>query len=628
MKFPSLSNLAFDAARTFRRFPSSITSAVIATSISVYLVEIEQFEEQLTLVNLLLTAALGIPLFFCIRVFVAQKQLSQKSRIGLEMVGLIILGLIFWSFPNELTFDSTRVPYIRYLIYNLTLHLCVAILPFLKESNQLSFWNYNKVLFLRLTLGALYSAIIFLGIVFALLAISTLFDVEYDPQLFAQLFFTTVGVFNTWFFLAGIPLEFKTEASPEDVPNGLRVFTQFVLIPLLLIYLLILYAYGAKIIITWDWPRGIVSYMIIAISVLGIFTNLLLFPYQELKETGWIKLFYKAFYFLLFPLIILLFIAIGIRIEDYGLTVNRYIIALLGIWLTFLAVYFTFGKKNIKVIPLSLALFMIFSSFGPWGMFGLSRRDQMDRLSHLLEENGLLVQGKIQTEVQWKITEKGGIKAFEKVREINLERTTLNNLNSIVQYLHDYHGLESLQPWFEQDLKSIMNASANKSKLKTSSMEWDELVVESMGLKFVPEYELITKSNEVRNLNFNSAGEFNYPIADYEQLMRIDLNRYTKKAEKDALRFQIDPEDESTLILEFNEKENRIELAEFVEELEMRYTNSYNTVPWEDLQLEFENKEIKLLFFFENIDARIDEKALILESVKGIVLIQKRSPTE
>jgi hypothetical protein len=149
-----------------------------------------------------------------------------------------------------------------------------------------------------------------------------------------------------------------------------------------------------------------------------------------------------------------------------------------------------------------------------------------------------------------------------------------------------------------------------------------------MGLKFVPEYELITNSNEVRNLNFNSTGEFNYPIADYEQLMRIDLNRYLKKVEKDTLQFQFDPDDESILILEFNEKENRIELAEFVEELEMRYTNSYNTIPWEDLQLEFENEEVKLVFFFENIDARIDKKALRLESIKGIVLIQKQSPTK
>src|SRR5690606_11355591 len=131
----------------------------------------------------------------------------------------------------------------------------------------------------------------------------------------------TFGLFNTWFFLAGIPRNFEVELSLIDYPKGLKIFTQFILIPLLLIYLCILYFYGAKILLTGDWPKGIVSYMIIAISVLGIFTTLLLYPYQQWKESGWIKKFSRGYYYFLIPLVILLFIAIGMRIQEYGLTV-------------------------------------------------------------------------------------------------------------------------------------------------------------------------------------------------------------------------------------------------------------------------------------------------------------------
>jgi hypothetical protein len=624
MKFPSLSNVAIEVDRTFRRFPLSIIAGLIGTMITIYLVELELFEEQLILVNLLLTLALGIPLFFSIQVLSEIRALNPRTRTLIQVGGILFLGLIYWSFPTEFSFDTNRVPYIRYLIYNLTIHLFVAILPFSKSKNQLSFWNFNKLLFLRLVLGALYSAVIFLGITFALLAIMSLFDIEIDPKTFAQLFFFTVGVFNTWFFLAGVPLEFKQEFTSEDYPKGIRVFTQFVLIPLLLIYLLILYVYGGKIILTWDWPRGIVSYMIIAISVLGIFTNLLLFPDQELKESGWIKLFYKAFYVLLFPLIILLFLAIGIRIEDYGLTVNRYIIALLGIWLSFIAIYFTFGKKDIKVIPISLAIFMIFSSFGPWGMFSLSKLIQVNRLIMVLEENGLLVDGKILQQTQWQVTEKGAIKAEKEAQKINLDKNSLKEVNSIIQYLSDYHGLQDLEPWFDQDLKSMMVTSAINSKSKNPSMDWDELVIETMGLEFVSSYALDELDGSVKDLNFQAFGDFSYSISGFKQLLKFETDRYKKGIEGDEnYRVRLDLENESFLLIQDREKEIPIDLKDFINELQLTHRDYYNTVDWDDLRFEFVSEELEFILFFETINARVADDELTLVSIKGFILVRE-----
>src|SRR5690606_16090706 len=124
--------------------------------------------------------------------------------------------------------------------------------------------------------------------------------------------------------------------------------------------------------------------------------------YQRWKESGWIKKFSRGYYYFLIPLVILLFIAIGMRIQEYGLTVNRYIIALMGVWLGFIAIYFSIGKKKIKTIPISLALFMILSSFGSWGMFSLSERNQRNRLASILTENKILVNDKIQNEVIWR----------------------------------------------------------------------------------------------------------------------------------------------------------------------------------------------------------------------------------
>jgi hypothetical protein len=622
MKFPSLSHLASEASRTFRRFPLSISSALLGTIIAIYLVELEQ--EKLYLVNLILTAALGIPFFFAIRILSEFLALEKKPVILLQLGGILFLGLIYWSFPVELSFDTHRAPYIRYLIYNLTIHLFVAILPFFKSKNQLSFWNFNKLLFLRIVLGALYSFVIHSGISFALLAIMALFDAEIDPLTFLQLFIITIGVFNTWFFLAGIPMNFREGFTTKDYPRGIRVFTQFVLIPLLLIYLLILYVYGGKIILTWDWPRGIVSYMIIAISVLGIFTNLLLFPYQQFKESGWIKLFYKAFYFLLFPLIILLFLAIGIRIEDYGLTVNRYIITLLGIWLTFIAIYFTFGKKDIKVIPISLAIFMIFSSFGPWGMFGLSEQIQLDRLKGILEENGLLVEGKIQQEILWEITDQGVIKPVKESKNLKLDKSALREANSIIQYLGDYHGLSELEAWFVQDLKSVMISSASKSNLKEASKDWDQLIVETMGMKYIPFFQLDDQEGEVKELSFQTTDEFSFPVSGFEHLVKFEANRLTKgKQEKSDFDLSLESEKQSILLLKNQNREIKIDLKDFIHGLSLQSNANFNPVDGKDLRFEFSSEDLRLVFLFETIHMKLEKEELTLVSVKGLMLIHE-----
>ncbi|MGX7836060.1 hypothetical protein ACWKSR_12990, partial [Campylobacter fetus subsp. venerealis] len=73
----------------------------------------------------------------------------------------------------------------------------------------------------------------------------------------------------------------------------------------------------------------------------------------------------------------------------------------------FISIYYSLGKRNIKIIPLSLALVMLFSSFGPWGMFGLSELMQRNRLAKILTEHNILIQDKIQNEVQWKIGNDG-----------------------------------------------------------------------------------------------------------------------------------------------------------------------------------------------------------------------------
>jgi predicted Na+-dependent transporter len=63
-------------------------------------------------------------------------------------------------------------------------------------------------------------------------------------------------IFNTWFFLAGIPLDLEEIDKEVKYEKVIKLFAQFVLIPVTSIYLLILYAYEIKILFDWELPNG------------------------------------------------------------------------------------------------------------------------------------------------------------------------------------------------------------------------------------------------------------------------------------------------------------------------------------------------------------------------------------
>jgi hypothetical protein len=626
MKFPSLHRLNEESLRAAHRFPLSLLSSISATILLIYIVEKDSFTDNLPLLNLLLTLALGIPLFFSVEIFTEKNNLSFGKKIFFWGLGLIALALIYLSFPTDLSPGTTRAPYIRYVIYNLALHLTVSFVPFLEKGKLEGFWNYNKTLFIRFVMAAFFSQVISTGITLAFGALDLLFDVKMDPKTYTEIFILTYGIFNTWYFLAGIPRDFESDDSIVSYPKGLKIFTQFILIPLLLLYLAILYAYGAKIMITWDWPRGIVTYLIIAISVLGIFTNLLLFPYQKEKEGGWIKGFYKAFYYLLLPLTVLLFIAIGIRIQDYGLTVNRYIIVLMGIWLGIISLYFILGFKSIKTVPISLAAAMILASFGPWGMFSWSERHQVNRLESILTTSGILENGKIKQEVSWEKTTDSTLRATTK-RELNtLSNEQLNEVNSILHYLEDYHGMDALFPWIAPETAEFFTS---KEIIEPSHAQ---LMAETLGIKYVPPYEAFDSTNSEQNsyTEFSAVPTEEVAISGYDYLIRFVIYPSYEKGEVEELlsgpdySFSKPKTIDEDILFSWRKKEINLQSSAFMDVLTQKHgAGVHPSFPQQDLStlIQSDSLEIKVMYkkiaFLPQGDGKIN-----FDRLSGIILIK------
>ncbi|MEO9477944.1 MAG: DUF4153 domain-containing protein [Cyclobacteriaceae bacterium] len=459
MKLPSLSHLYRQAVLAFRQHPLVILAACVAVFFAIFLFEKENvIENAFPFINLLLCGYLGVPLFLSIDVFSKASNQSRAFRLVAWGVGVLLLVGVYFYLPGSEDTLNKQIPYIRYSILAIAAHLLVSFAPFLSRGTLNGFWQYNRVVFLRFLLSVLYSGFLYVGLVLALLALDQLFKVDVDEKRYFEIFMFISGVFNTWFFAAGIPDKYDDLDLNVDFPRGLRTFILYVLIPLLGLYFLILYSYSIKIILAWDWPSGIITYMVIAVAVLGTLAMLLSYPYSLRENKSPLAFLSKGYFWVLIPMIVMLYFAIGIRVADYGITINRYIAILLAMWLSGVSIYMVVSGKDIRLIPISLFTIILLCSFGPWGLFDASERSQVARLEKILT-NAEILDETIKNEAIWNQNDTTRLSFGNPNANDHILTDSLHNeVVSIVSYLEDFHGLNAIEGWFTQSTREIAQA--------------------------------------------------------------------------------------------------------------------------------------------------------------------------
>ena len=302
------------------------------------------------------------------------------------------------------------------------------------------FWQYNKALFLRFLTAALYSAVLYLGLAVALLALEKLLGVTLPRDSYARLWFVIAFMFNTWVFLSGVPDDFVALNTRTDYPAGLRILTQYVLIPIVTIYLLILTLDLAKVLFTRAWPSGWIGYLVTTAAGVGMLSWLLVYPLETRDTYAWVKSFTKGFYIALMPAIVMLWMALWKRVAEYGITEPRYFLIVFSVWLGAIALYYTTTRsRNIKLIPASLCALALLTFAGPWSAYAVSRASQVNRLQGLFTRNDILQGGHLH-------------RATHDV-PIADEREIASGL----RYLLETHGRESVAPWFTDSVTTAIH---------------------------------------------------------------------------------------------------------------------------------------------------------------------------
>ncbi len=418
-----LKTLMTKLSSSLKRFPGTIALAVSVVSVLIYVNHMHSELSNETLETLQRTAmilALGIPVSLCIKTLFERMPAQNMLPRVLAYIGAAA-GLVFYYLYLLQDFEMVAVT--RYIALSFALYLAFTFIPYFyrRENYEL----YVIKLFTSFFITFLYSAVLFLGLAAMLFTVDTLFVLKLSEKLYFDIWLIAAGVFAPTYFLADIP-QHREEVPPEYYPRVLKVLLLYIVMPLIIAYSTILYVYFAKIIITRQWPDGMVSHLVLWYSFISILV--LFFVYQLRRSNKWVGVFVSYFPKLVIPLLAMMFVSMGIRIKAYGVTENRYFVLAAGLWVTVGYVYHILRKdvRNI-FLPVSLALVAVLAVTGPWSAYNVSRLSQNSRFERILEKYQMIDNGGI--------VKAAGDLADEDKREIS----------AIIRYFNSYHSLDDLK---------------------------------------------------------------------------------------------------------------------------------------------------------------------------------------
>lgn len=460
--------------------------------------------------------------------------------------------------------------------------------------------------------AAVYSASLFIGLAIALAAADYLFGFDVKEDTYAELWMLMAGIANTWIFLSLVPRDLEALSSDDQYPNGIKIFTQYVLLPLVGLYFVILIAYEAKIILQWNWPKGWVSQLVLWYSVVGVLALLLLHPLREREGSRWIGRFGDWYYRLLVPLVVMLFLAIRRRIIDYGVTEPRYVVVALAVGLSIVVLYFMLSRrKDIRVVPIVLFCLAMVGAYGPLSASSISTWSQTSRFESLLIENGLLKDGVIQ----------------EPQTELSVDAR--RSMSSVIAYLNDSRGPEVFAKW-------LPDSALKVAKANYSAKEGSYSVTDTIARLFGFEYNWSPYFGPEGNFVSMWVEEPSYlDVAGYDKML---LSNFTSGDKADSAKmFSLDgyscrasllPKSSVALISfvvpgDTASWDIRLDLAERVEQL----CGVYNprSIPQDSLTFNRSVGTFDTRVFVRSLYGEKHDGKLELTSLRAQILVRKKS---
>lgn len=312
--------------------------------------------------------------------------LSDPPGLPYTISWVIAFALVFGSRKQKdnlrFTIDALRIPYHLALSYVLILTLVgllCGIYASLVYIFDLNAWNHNHVYFYLFT--------------FPLSVVA--------PFLFCLFQHREQNNYN-W-----------------KATRFFEILNNWILSPALLVYTTLLYVYGLKILFTWNLPKGMLSYMIATFLFIAVVAR----ACQKLLKKEHYNWFYNRFHLIAIPILVLFWIGVLYRIQEYGFTEERVYLFIFAILISILSLlsFQTAKSKYVYFSYLTAILLAVVTFIPPINAQNLGLLSQQKRLNGYIQTLGLkdpetgLIQKKEASEA---LRDSSTVLLFDKMAEV------------------------------------------------------------------------------------------------------------------------------------------------------------------------------------------------------------------
>jgi hypothetical protein len=513
----------------WKRFPLTMLCCLPACAISMLALHNSDLVDGDVLARIIMFGAYGGVWFAAEKLFAESRQLSRGRHIAVALAGGLLLALAVFA-PRE--YSAMH----GFLAGALGLLLLFA--PYIgRQSSEDSVWYFNYCNGIAAAVAAVASGIFCLGLSAVWGSMDYLiYDGNLNDKVYGDIWLIGAWLFGPIALLYQIQKKFDFEKNDCFIPKGIYFIANYLAVPLVLIYTWVLYAYVGKITLTMTLPKGNLAYMVTGFGAAGIAVWLSVYPMRE-TGTKLLRQFHKYFYPILALPVILLAVGIYTRIEQYGVTEERYAICMALVWLAGLTGYYLLkpARSHIKHVPMVLCALCLIASFGPWGAVPLSTWSQQARLESYLVKAGVKQAGSAWDKSTWS---KAKDVSFDDRKEISAILDYMKDSRERAAWLVAPFEKELRQKYFEERRVYDKNATPENTEYPGCGKDYydgcynyyqlPEQLMAIWGMEYVGRWQ--TEDNEsytVNTVNCYSCDTGLVKVAPYDYFVRVSAYIYS-----------------------------------------------------------------------------------------------------
>lgn len=377
-----------------KTFPVAHLILLFLTGCSTYFIHIDENETRQ--IKLIVAGILGflVSLIWPLLTLHAEEE-TKTIRIINRITQLFALPTIagYYRLLQGLSENTHYAENLLYFwIFPLLILGILTLIARIFRQKEHKIWFSRTSLLHSVGFWLLAGLIVWGGLSGTLGSISALFDVDINRKWHAYF-----GTFSM-FLLAGSFMINYYSSVTEYLPKGshsefelqstrlMKIFGSYIFLPLALIYLTIFTVFGIKILVTGIRPKGNIIWLGAGYFAWGMLTYFLTFAENS-------KFFDKIrqILFISFVLVALMMIkALQLRIQDYGITINRYFVGMFILFIIgFSVLALCLPKMRLRLFISLLFGLSLISLYSPRNAPTITFSSQKSRIESLLAKANL-----------------------------------------------------------------------------------------------------------------------------------------------------------------------------------------------------------------------------------------------